>query len=81
MTNEELRELPMDEWFVEVMGRQFWTDLEEMVEDIREYGYRVEEYNDEYVAVENDHDEHVETTVLYLGHANRTIWIDNVRNI
>ena len=79
MTNEELRGLPMNRWFEEVMGCEFWTRLEEMVEDIMEYGYHVLEANDEYVAVENDTDDYESEVILYLGHANSTIWIERVR--
>ena len=79
MTNEELRNLPMNRWFEEVMGHEFWTRLEEMVEDIEEYGYRVLEANDEYVVVENDTADDEDEVILYLGHANSTIWIDRAR--
>ena len=71
--------MTMRDWFLENLGRDFWTRLEEMVEDIQEYGYRVLEANDEYIVVENDTEDDDEETVLYLGHANTTIWIERVR--
>ena len=71
--------MTMREWFLENLGRDFWTRLEEMVEDIQEYGYRVLEANDEYIVVENDTDDEDEETILYLGHANTTIWIERAR--
>lgn len=71
--------MAMREWFLENLGRDFWTRLEEMVEDIQEYGYRVLEANDEYIVVENDTEDDDGETVLYLGHANTTIWIERVR--
>ena len=80
MTMAQLRELSMDEWFMEEMGNQFWTRLDELVEDIREYGYRVTEANDEYVVVENDTADEADETLLYLGHANSTIWIESAKN-
>lgn len=33
--------MTMRKWFLENLGRDFWTRLEEMVEDIQEFGYRV----------------------------------------
>ena len=74
-----IRELPLKENLMENLGGQFWTRLEELKEEIEEYGYRVLEINDEYVVVENDTDDEEEETVLYLGHANTTIWIERVR--
>lgn len=59
----------------------FWTRIEELVddinEDVREYGFEVVEWNDEYITLDNcDTDEVV---VAYLGHANSTMWIDWVK--
>ena len=70
--------MTLREWFLENMGGQFWTRLDEMVEDIQEYGYTVLDANDEYVTVDNDTADDDEETVLYLGHANTTIWIEKV---
>lgn len=55
----------------------YWTRLDEMVEDIEEYGCEVLDSNDEYIVI-CDPDEDNET-VLYLGHANTTIWIERIR--
>ena len=79
MTASDLRNLPLDEWFIEVMGREFWTRLDEMVADIEEYGYTVLDANDEYIVVDNDTADDADETILYLGHANTTIWIERVR--
>lgn len=81
MKYAELRELPMNKWFEEVMGHEFWTDLSEMVEDIEEYGYNVQEAYDEYIVVENDTEDEADAVILYLGHANTTIWIERTRMI
>lgn len=82
MTRQEItriRELPLKENLMENLGGQFWTRLNELQEDIEEYGYRVLEINDEYVVVENDTDDDEDEVILYLGHANTTIWIERVR--
>lgn len=75
------KELTMAEWFMDEMGNDFWTRLDELVSDIEEYGYRVLEANDEYITVENDTDDDADETLLYLGHANSTMWIEKARNI
>lgn len=63
----------------ELMG-QFWTRLDELVYDIEESGHTVYEANDEYVVVDgDDEDDADDKAILYLGHANSTIWIENVR--
>ena len=76
---ERIRNLPMKENLIENLGHQFWTRMDELTDDIREYGYTVTDWCDEYVVVENDTEEDGEDVVLYLGHANSTIWIENVR--
>ena len=78
MDYRRLQELPLKDWFNEVMGNEFWTRLDEMVEDIEEYGYAVLEANDEYIIVENDTCDEEDEVVLYLGHANTTIWIEKI---
>lgn len=75
------KEFTMAEWFMDEMGHDFWTRLDELVSDIEEYGYRVLDANDEYIAVENDTDDDADETLLYLGHANSTMWIEKARNI
>lgn len=75
----ELQDANMVEWFEEVLGGQFWTRLDEMIEDIEEYGYHVTAANDEYIVVENDTYDEESEVILYLGHANDTIWIERVR--
>ena len=61
--------------FVEQFGDCFWTVIDEMIEDIEEAGYEVLDANDEYLVI--DEDEDIEFLV-YLGRANRTIWIGSV---
>ena len=54
----------------------FWTNLDEMVADIEEAGYEVAEANNEYLAIVFEDEEEM---IVYLGHANRTIWIERIR--
>lgn len=61
---------------MDLAGR-FWTRLHEMIEDIEDYDYTVTERNYEYVSVTDDMDDCAEY-ILYLGHANSTMWIDKV---
>ena len=64
-----------DEYFL----HEFWTNLEEMVDELNDYaGYPVLDYNDEYITVVNPQNED-EEIIFYLGHANNTIWIEKVR--
>lgn len=58
---------------------QFWTRQNEMVEELEELDYSVLEVNHEYVVVADLQDEDEEEYILYLGHANSTMWIENVR--
>lgn len=60
---------------MESMERNFWTELEELVEDLKDAGLEVTDFSEEYVAVASEDDEE---SLLYLGHANRTIWIEKV---
>lgn len=71
----KIYELPLKENLLANLDGQFWTRLDELKEDIQEYGYRVLEINDECVVVENDTEDDEEETVLYLGHAGSTLWV------
>lgn len=78
MTYEEIRDsITAVDVFLSENGNQFWTRLDEMVEDIEEYGCEVLGSNDEYIVICNPDED--EETVLYLGHANTTIWIERIR--
>lgn len=57
----------------------FWTRQEEMVEELEELDYYVNEVNWEYVAVTDGHDDEEHSYILYLGHANSSMWIERVR--
>ncbi len=59
-------------------ANSFWPSEEEMVKEAEELGYTVEEVNYEYIALSND-DSEDEQYVLYLGHANSTMWVEQIR--
>ena len=57
---------------------EFWTRLEELVEHLEECGQNVLEANDEYIVCTDKDEEDAEESILYLGHANKTIWVDRI---
>lgn len=63
------------------MSGKFWTRQNEMVEEIEELDYEVTEVSYEYVAVIDLHDEDEAEYILYLGHANSTMWVERVREM
>lgn len=57
----------------------FWTRADEMVEYLEDLDYAVEDANDEYVVVSDTRDLDEDACfILYLGHANRTMWVERV---
>ena len=58
------------------LKNQFWTVLDEMLEDIRDCGLSVDEANDEYV-IANDYED--TEFQFFIGHANRTMWIESIK--
>lgn len=69
----------------DTVSGMFWTDLDEMMEELNEL---FDEYdipaevicgNNEYISVEGKDEEEGTGYTLYLGHANRTIWVEEVR--
>lgn len=63
------------------MSGKFWTRQNEMVEELEELDYEVTEVSYEYVAVIDLHDEDEAEYILYLGHANSTMWVERVREM
>lgn len=57
----------------------FWTRQSEMVEELEDLDYSVCEINNEYVVVTDDRDDEDSSFILYLGHANSTMWVENVK--
>lgn len=55
---------------------EFWTRKNEMEESVESVGLYVAESNSEYVTVAADGID--EQAVLYLGHANETMWIERI---
>ena len=58
---------------------KFWTRKDEMVEELEDMDYEVIEIYDEYIAVADLQDENEGEYILYLGHANTTMWIESVK--
>lgn len=58
---------------------RFWTRQNEMMEELEDLDYSVLEINHEYVVVADLQDEDKEEYILYLGHANSTMWIETIR--
>ncbi len=56
---------------------KFWTRQDEMVEELESLDYEVTYISYEYVAVTDLQDE--AEYILYLGHANTTMWVESVR--
>lgn len=54
---------------------KFWTSLDEMVEEIQEQGFEVEDYNEEYVEVNFEDEDHY---TIHLIVAGSTIAIQNI---
>lgn len=61
------------------LGRQFWTRMDEMLDEIEEAGYPVEFMTEEYVVIRASDEDDAEEYILYLGHANTTMWIENIK--
>lgn len=59
--------------------RSFWTRMDEMLDEIEEAGYPVDFMTEEYVAIRESEDEDSQEYILYIGHANTTMWIESVR--
>jgi len=62
---------------------EFWTRQDEMIKDLEDLGYEVLLANDEYFAIrawDPECDDPFEFQ-LFLGHANSTIWVTEVREV
>ena len=62
----------------------FWTREAEMVEELEELGFEVGYTCGEYVeitATEDEDDDEGTTYLLYLGHANDTMWVESIREM
>ena len=58
---------------------KFWTRQNEMVEELEEMDYEVVALCHEYVGVVDLHDDGDSEYILYLGHANSTMWVETVK--
>lgn len=57
----------------------FWTRRNEMIEEIESLDYSVYEVTSEYVCIQDLQDEDEAEYILYLGHANTTMWVESVK--
>ena len=57
------------------MGGRFWTRQDEMIEEVESLGYKVIEFDGDYLVVVDFQDE--TEHILHVGRANRTIWIES----
>lgn len=58
---------------------EFWTVLDELVEDLEEDGIEVVWKCDEYISVVDEDEEDAEIQII-LGHAGTTIWFESIRD-
>lgn len=61
------------------VGGKFWTRQNEMVEELEELDYEVVTLCHEYVGVIDLQDDDEAEYILYLGHANSTMWVETVK--
>ena len=61
------------------LNGRFWTRMDEMLDEIEEAGYPVEFMTEEYVVIRASDEDDAEEYILYLGHANTTMWIENIK--
>ena len=59
----------------------FWTRRSEMVKDLENLDYSVCEINNEYIVATDDQDDEESGFILYLGHANSTMWVENIKEV
>lgn len=67
-----------DKVLMDVEGK-FWTRQNEMVEELEELDYEVVALCHEYVGVVDLQDDSEAEYILYLGHANSTMWVEKVK--
>lgn len=60
---------------------KFWTRQDEMVQELEELDYEVVALCHEYVGVVDLQDDDEANYILYLGHANSTMWVENVKEV
>lgn len=57
---------------------QFWTRLDEMIEEIEELGYEVTYSNNEYISIVDPNVDKDQEYILYLGNTGSTIWVEDI---
>lgn len=63
---------------LEKLEGNFWTRLDELVEEIKEIGWTVEEANREYIVVSTEEELGATTAQIILGGTERTIVIASI---
>lgn len=78
--SEETEMTAIEKVMMNVEGK-FWTRQNEMVEELEELDYEVTAINYEYAAVVDTQDEDEREYILYLGHANTTMWVESAKEV
>ena len=73
-----MRDLNIERIENDVCG-DFWTRLNELVDDVEDMGYPVEDACEEYIVIRESEDEDSQPYILYLGHANSTMWVESIK--
>lgn len=60
---------------------KWWTRQNEMIEELEDMDYEVTAVCGEYVAVTDLQDEDEHEYILYLGHANSTMWVESAKEM
>ena len=56
----------------------FWTDYEEMLEEVRTFNYTILESNDEYIVVTDDESDDDDEFILRFSKVGSTYYIESV---
>ena len=57
----------------------FWTRYDELLDAIEQFGHPVEYATEEYIEISEADDDDAPQYILYLGWANGTMWIKDVK--
>lgn len=60
------------------LNGRFWTRMDEMLDEIEAAGYPVDYMTEEYVIIRDSEEDDADEYTLYIGSANRTMWIQNI---
>lgn len=71
----------MVERLYELENGNFWTNVHDLVDEIEELGFEIDDYNREYIVVSTDEDDEDNSFELLLGGTERTIIIKLIKEI